>query len=173
MDKEYRDEYFPNEYDTVYFDNGYIKTSTSDEDRELTKEEQLDQTLQYYPDHWISEHRRILEIITNDIIDMAQVSTLGDRLEFSCVSDYLEYCNTTEIDSCVNWNDEEDLRFYVVPCPNKKNPSNIQFMRHFLIELADLYRYLVRNYDVYFGPFEKFCDFIYINSSSAIRIPED
>ena len=104
---------------------------------------------------------------------MGQVSTLGDEVDFSGVSDYLEYYNTIKTDSKVNWDEEEDLSFYVVRCPNKKNPSNKQFMRHFLIELANLYKYLVRNYEVYIGQFEEFCNFIYIYSSSAIRIPKD
>lgn len=170
---EYSVEYSPNEYDMVYFDEGYIKIHSIDDNRILTSEEQLEQTLQYYPDQWISEHRNVLEVITRDIIDMGQVSTLGDEVDFSGVSDYLEYYNTIKTDSKVNWDEEEDLSFYVVRCPNKKNPSNKQFMRHFLIELANLYKYLVRNYEVYIGQFEEFCNFIYIYSSSAIRIPKD
>lgn len=173
MEKEYKDQYLPNEYDTIQFDDGYIKLFSQEDERNLTSSEILQQTLEHYPDHWISENRLEIEHITKDIFNMSGLNTLGDKAEYSDVADYLEYTNTTEIESKINWNDDDDLSFYVIRCPNKRNPSNMQFMRHFLMELSELYDYLCRTYFVNFGPFEIFCDFIYVNSSSALRIPED
>jgi len=172
MDKEITNDFTPNEYENVHFHDGRVKLLTNDDERLLTEEELLQQTLEYYPDHWISENRKLIQIITDELKYMSTLSTLGDGATFSDIAEYLEYCHTEDPISKVNWEDD-DLSYYVMRCPNKTNPSNKQFMRHFLMELYDVYKYFLRNYNIEFGPFEDFCDFIYIYSSSAFQIPND
>jgi hypothetical protein len=168
---EYRDDlevHYPNDYETVQFENGNLKIFQEYE-YEYTNQEKIENIRNCYPDYWIDlNYDQILRIL-NDITEVSLYNGVLDDLDFSIFSDYMEYTNNKYIYQSYDWN--VNLIEYAFKMPNKKNPTFRQFVSHYLIELKNVYDYLCRTYTAYsFGPFESFCDLAYETSSGAKRL---
>ena len=162
MDKEYIEE-SNYEYDVIMFDSGSIKIIQ--EDNEYTPCEIEKYVAEIFPDQWISDNRNEIITIYNDIQEMADLSTFMDNCDLDEFCDFMDYVNNLNIKPIYDWKNT-DLSMYVNKYTYRKNPTFKEYMAHNLLELYDIYCYLMRNYVLKFGPFEVFAEFIYLTSSS-------
>ena len=157
-----------NEFETLILEDRRISIVNDDADLQVDQE----QCARYiFPDHWIATHTDSLLPIYDDIKHQACYSSLLDRLDFQTFCEYMDYVNAQETQNVYNWNDE-DVRDCVLKYPGKRNPTFKQFVRHNVLELLDLLRYLLQQYPHYkFGCAERFFDVCYDCSSGALMLP--
>jgi len=102
---------------------------------------------------------------------MSVYSSFCDQCDLDMFCDFMDYVNNTNMSSPYDW-ENENLEEYVTKYKHKRNPSYKQYMSHNLLELIELYQYLIRNFKLSFGPFEIFCELVYITSSNNILLNE-
>ena len=161
-DKEVQEEVI-DEYDSIIFDDGRIYV-----EREGEEEGEEKEMKEYYPDYKMAREREYNKEVYEDIRKMGEQSTLFDKMSFGRFCEYVEQAEGTQ--DKYNWaecNPEEHmLRYY-----GKIRPTFKQWVRHFIMELMELFEYMMRTYVLELGSFECFMTECYTQSSSAERIP--
>ena len=158
------------EFDTLILENNLVYSVRNDDGYE----EPID-LLEIFPDQFIADNRESLFEVFSDINNTSMYTSLFDRMDFGYFCEYMEYVSYYHPQDVHAWNDGSfDPNEHEILQYGKRYPTFKQWVRHHIVELTNLFRYLNNIYDskaFHFGSFELFMETCYDTSSSSIRIP--